>query len=511
MNLLRTLAKVSSMTMLSRILGFVRDTIIARSFGAGMATDAFFVAFKLPNLLRRIFAEGAFAQAFVPILAEYRETRSHEATKAFIQHVAGLLSFVLVIVTAIGILAAPAVIYISAPGFEKDPDKFVLSVQLLRITFPYIFLISLSALVGSILNTYHKFVIPAFTPTFLNLSFIVFALWLAPYFHPPVLALAWAVFVGGLIQLVFQLPFLFKLGFLTVPKIKFKDQAVTRVLKQMAPAILGVSVAQISLVINTIFASYLQSGSVSWMYYADRLMELPTGVLGVALGTILLPTLSKHSASNNIADFSALLDWGLRLCMLLTLPAAVGMAVLSFPLIATLFMYRQFNVHDALMTQGALIAYAVGLIGLIIIKVLAPGFYARQNIKTPVKIAIFTLCMTQLMNLLFIWKLQHVGLALAISLGACLNATLLFTLLLRQGLYKPNPGWIGFLIRLAVALLVMGGGLWALQQCIPFNWHTSGLAKVGQLSALILAGIVLYFGALFAMGFRVRDFRRSEF
>ena len=303
MNLLRTLAKVSSMTMLSRILGFVRDTIIARSFGAGMATDAFFVAFKLPNLLRRIFAEGAFAQAFVPILAEYRETRSHEATKAFIQHVAGLLSFVLVIVTAIGILAAPAVIYISAPGFEKDPDKFVLSVQLLRITFPYIFLISLSALVGSILNTYHKFVIPAFTPTFLNLSFIVFALWLAPYFHPPVLALAWAVFVGGLIQLVFQLPFLFKLGFLTVPKIKFKDQAVTRVLKQMAPAILGVSVAQISLVINTIFASYLQSGSVSWMYYADRLMELPTGVLGVALGTILLPTLSKHSASNNIADF----------------------------------------------------------------------------------------------------------------------------------------------------------------------------------------------------------------
>ena len=235
-----------------------------------------------------------------------------------------------------------------------------------------------------------------------------------------------------------------------------------------------------------------------------------TGVLGVALGTILLPTLSKHSASNNIADFSALLDWGLRLCMLLTLPAAVGMAVLSFPLIATLFMYRQFNVHDALMTQGALIAYAVGLIGLIVIKVLAPGFYARQNIKTPVKIAIFTLCMTQLMNLLFIWKLQHVGLALAISLGACLNATLLFTLLLRQGLYKPNPGWIGFLIRLAVALLVMGGGLWALQQCIPFNWHTSGLAKVGQLSALILVGIVLYFGALYAMGFRVRDFRRSE-
>ena len=510
MNLLRTLAKVSSMTMLSRVLGFIRDTIIARSFGAGMATDAFFVAFKLPNLLRRIFAEGAFSQAFVPILAEYRETRSPEATRAFVQHVAGLLSFVLIIVTAIGILAAPVVIYISAPGFQQDADKFALSVQLLRITFPYIFLISLSSLVGSVLNTYHQFSVPAFTPTFLNISFIVFALWLAPYFHPPVLALAWAVFVGGLLQLLYQLPYLFRLGFLAMPKLKLRDKAVNRVLKQMAPAILGVSVAQISLVINTIFASYLQSGSVSWMYYADRLMELPTGVLGVALGTILLPTLSKHSATNDIASFSALLDWGLRLCMLLTLPAAVGMAVLSFPLVATLFMYREFNEYDALMTQGALVAYSVGLIGLILIKVLAPGFYARQNIKTPVKIAIFTLCMTQLMNLLFVWKLHHVGLALAISLGACINAGLLYILLRRQKLYTPTAGWMRFLLRLVLALIIMGSGLWLLQHYLPFNWHSSGLIKVGQLSALIAAGIVLYFGALFALGFRIRDFRRAE-
>jgi putative peptidoglycan lipid II flippase len=284
MNLLGALAKVGSLTMVSRILGFVRDTIIARAFGAGMATDAFFVAFKLPNLLRRVFAEGAFAQAFVPILAEYKQTKSEEATRAFVQHVAGLLSFILVIVTAIGILAAPWVIYVSAPGFAKDADKFALSVDLLRVTFPYILLISLSSFVGSILNTYHKFSIPAFTPTFLNISFIVFALWLAPYFEPPVMALAWAVFVGGLLQLGFQLPWLAKLGFLKWPKLNIKDAAVNRVMKQMAPAILGVSVAQISLVINTIFASFLQSGSVSWMYYADRLMELPTGVLGVALG-----------------------------------------------------------------------------------------------------------------------------------------------------------------------------------------------------------------------------------
>lgn len=512
MNLLRTLAKVSSMTMLSRILGFVRDTIIARTFGAGMATDAFFVAFKLPNLLRRIFAEGAFAQAFVPILAEYRQTRSAEATQEFIRHVAGMLTLVLTLVTAVGMLAAPWVIYVSAPGFAADAAKFDLSVALLRITFPYILLISLSSLVGSILNTYHQFSVPAFTPTFLNLSFIVFALWLAPYFDPPVLALAWAVFVGGLLQLGFQLPYLFKLGFLKLPRLDFKHAAVNRVLTQMGPAILGVSVAQISLVINTIFASFLPSGSVSWMYYADRLMELPTGVLGVALGTILLPSLSKHSATQDTQAFSALLDWGIRLCLLLALPAAVGLAVLSFPLVATLFMYREFTLHDAQMTQGALIAYAFGLVGLILIKVLAPGFYARQNIKTPVKVAVFTLLMTQLMNLAFVWRLQHVGLALAIGLGACLNAALLYVLLRRQGLYRPQPGWGRFLVKLLLALLVMGGGLWLMQHQTwwPLNWHAHGWVKVAQLGALVAGGMALYFGALLALGFRPRHFRRHE-
>ncbi len=512
MNLLRTLAKVSSMTMVSRILGFVRDTIIARVFGAGMATDAFFVAFKLPNLLRRIFAEGAFAQAFVPILAEYRQTRSAEATQAFARHVAGLLTLILVLVTAVGIVAAPWVIYVSAPGFVQEPDKFALSTQLLRITFPYILWISLSAMVGSILNTYHQFSIPAFTPTFLNLSFIVFALWLAPYFDPPVLALAWAVFVGGLLQLGFQLPFLHKIGFLKWPKLNLKDAAVNRVVKQMAPAILGVSVSQISQVINTIFASFLVSGSVSWMYYADRLMELPTGVLGVALGTILLPTLSKHAASQSTQAFSALLDWGMRLCLLLALPAAVGLAVLSFPLVATLFMYNKFTLHDAQMTQYALVAYSFGLVGLILVKVLAPGFYARQNIKTPVKVAIFTLLMTQLMNLLFIWKLQHAGLALAIGLGACLNAALLYLLLRKQGIYQPQAGWRTFLWKLALALLVMAGGLYLAQHqpWLPLDWHARGWVKVSQLLGLIGLGVLLYFGALAALGFKARDFRRSE-
>lgn len=511
MNLLGALARVGSLTMVSRILGFIRDSIIARTFGAGAATDAFFVAFKLPNLLRRIFAEGAFAQAFVPILAEYRQTRSEVATRAFIQHIAGMLTFALTIVTAIGILAAPWIIYVTAPGFAANPDKFALSAELLRITFPYILLISLSSFVGSILNTYHQFSIPAFTPTFLNIAFIVFALFLAPYFDPPVLALAWAVFVGGLLQLAFQLPWLFKLGFLKMPKLSFKDAAVNRVLKQMAPAILGVSIAQISLVINTIFASFLQSGSVSWMYYADRLMELPTGVLGVALGTILLPTLSKHSANNNREEFSALLDWGLRLCMLLAMPAAVGLAVLAFPLVATLFMYNNFGLHDALMTRNALIAYSFGLIGLIMIKVLAPAFYARQNIKTPVKVGIFTLVVTQLMNLAFIGPLQHTGLALAIGLGACLNAALLYVLLRVNGFYRPGSGWAVFLCKLAVALLVMGGGLWLAQHYLPLAWeHARGWQKVLQLSGLIGIGVMLYFASLAALGFRPRHFKRSE-
>ena len=511
MNLLGALAKVGSLTMVSRVLGFIRDAIIARAFGAGMATDAFFVAFKLPNLLRRIFAEGAFAQAFVPILAEYKQTRSPEATQAFVQHVAGMLTFALTIVTAIGILAAPWVIYVSAPGFANQADKFALSADLLRVTFPYILLISLSSFVGSVLNTYHKFSIPAFTPTFLNISFIVFSLWLAPYFDPPVMALAWAVFVGGLLQLVFQLPWLFKLGFLKMPKLNFRDAAVNRVMKQMAPAILGVSVAQISLVINTIFASFLQSGSVSWMYYADRLMELPTGVLGVALGTILLPTLSKHVANDNTAEFSNLLDWGLRLCMLLTLPAAVALAVLSFPLITTLFMYREFTLLDAQMTQGALVAYSFGLIGLIMIKVLAPGFYARQDIRTPVKIAIFTLVMTQLMNLAFIGPLKHVGLALAIGLGACLNAGLLYILLRKKGLYQPGKGWTAFLLKLTTALLIMGGGLWLAQDYLQLQWvEVRGWQRVLQLSGLIVLGVALYFGSLAALGFKPRHFKRSE-
>ncbi|MEJ8320672.1 murein biosynthesis integral membrane protein MurJ [Pseudomonas oryzihabitans] len=508
MNLLKSLAAVSSMTMLSRVLGFVRDTIVARTFGAGMATDAFFVAFKLPNLLRRIFAEGAFSQAFVPILAEYKAQQGEEATRTFLAYVSGLLTLVLAVVTLLGMLAAPLVIWITAPGFADTPEKFALTSSLLRVTFPYILLISLASLAGAVLNTWNRFSVPAFVPTLLNVSMIIFALFLTPYFDPPIMAMAWATLVGGLAQFLYQLPHLKRIGMLVLPRLNLRDSGVWRVMKQMGPAILGVSVSQISLIINTIFASFLAAGSVSWMYYADRLMELPSGVLGVALGTILLPALSRTYAKADRQEYSRLLDWGLRLCFLLVLPCSAALALLSEPLTVSLFQYGRFDAHDALMTQRALVAYAVGLLGIILVKVLAPGFYAQQNIKTPVKIALFTLAVTQVLNLILIGPLQHVGLALAIGLAACLNAGLLFWQLRRHNLFIPQAGWTGFLLRLLIAVAVMTAVLVGLMQLLP-SW-SEGLMwqRLLRLGGLVAAGVLAYFASLFLLGFRVRDFNR---
>ncbi|GBG14158.1 putative peptidoglycan lipid II flippase [Novimethylophilus kurashikiensis] len=508
MNLLRALAAVGSMTFLSRILGFVRDTLVARVFGAGAATDAFFIAFKIPNLLRRMFAEGAFSQAFVPVLAEYKERRGQEATQHLVNHVASLLSLVLFGVTVLGILAAPWVVYLSAPGFKASPDTFQLTIQLLRVTFPYILFISLASLAGAVLNTYGRFSIPAFTPTLLNITFILFSLFLVPYFNPPIMALAWAVFIGGILQLFFQVPYLIKLGFRPRFSLDWGDEGVWRIVKLMGPAMFGVSIAQISLLINTIFASFLQTGSVSWLYYADRLMEFPTGVLGVALGTILLPSLSKTYADASHQEYSKLLDWGLRLTFMLAAPAAVAFAVLAVPLVTSLFKYGQFNEQDVWMTCQALVAYSAGLLGLIVVKVLAPGFYARQNIKTPVKIAVFTLGATQLMNLAFIWQLKHAGLALAIGLGACLNAGLLYYNLRRHNIYHPQPGWLPFVLKLATALAVMAATLAYLSGPSEAWLHYAVHEKLVRLSILVLAGAGSYFAALGLLGFRPRDFTK---
>lgn len=510
MNLLKSLAAVSSLTMLSRVLGFVRDTLIARIFGAGVASDAWVVAFKLPNLLRRIFAEGAFSQAFVPILAEYKAQQGDEAARTFVAYVSGLLTLVLALITLLGILAAPWIVWISAPGFADEADRFGLTVDLLQVTFPYILLISLSSLAGAVLNTWNRFSVPAFVPTLLNVSMILFMLFLAPYFDPPIMALAWAVLVGGLLQLLYQLPHLKKIGMLVLPRLSFRDTGVWRVLKQMGPAIFGVSVSQISLIINTIFASFLVAGSVSWMYYADRLMELPSGVLGVALGTILLPALSKTYASDNREDYSRLLDWGLRLCFLLVLPCALALAVLAEPLTVSLFQYGKFTASDADMTQQALIAYSVGLLGIILVKILAPGFYAQQNIKTPVRIAVISLAATQLMNVLFVFviPLAHAGLALSISLAACLNAALLYWKLRKGGLYQPQAGWPVFLGKLAVAVVVMVAALLLAMHFMP-PWAADGmLLRLLRLAALVLVGVLTYFGVLLLLGFRLRDFAR---
>jgi len=508
MNLLKALATVSSMTLLSRILGFARDTIVARVFGAGIYTDAFFVAFKIPNLLRRLFAEGAFAQAFVPILSEYKNQRGHDATKLLLDHVASLLFLVLLGVTLLGIIAAPLIIYISAPGFSATPEKFDLTVQLLRITFPYILFISLVSLAGSVLNTHSRFSVPAFTPVLLNLALIGAALWLAPLFHPPVLALAWGVALGGVLQLAIQLPFLKRLGLLPRWNLQLRDEGVWRILKLMGPAVFGVSIAQISLLINTIFASFMATGSVSWLYYADRLMEFPSGMLGVALGTILLPSLSKHYADGSGTEYSRLLDWGLRLTLILALPSALALALLAVPLIATLFHYGQFTENDVWMTRQALVAYSAGLLGLILVKVLAPGFYARQNIKTPVKIALITLGATQLMNLAFVWQLKHAGLALAIGLGACLNAGMLLYKLRRHAIYRPQPGWTGFLLKVGAALLLMGAALWFAAGSDQ-SWLTGSMpARAMRLGWLVVLGAGVYFASLWLLGFRLRDFSR---
>ncbi|MGL9736019.1 MAG: murein biosynthesis integral membrane protein MurJ [Symbiopectobacterium sp.] len=510
MNLLKSLAAVSSMTMLSRVLGFIRDAIVARIFGAGVAIDAFFIAFKLPNLLRRVFAEGAFSQAFVPILAEYKSQQGDEATRTFIAYMSGMLTLVLALVTVAGMIAAPWVIMVTAPGFAATPDRFALTSALLRITFPYILLISLTSMVGSVLNTWNRFSVPAFAPTFFNISMIVFALFATPYFDPPVLALAWAVLLGGVLQLVYQLQHLKKIGMLVLPRFKWRHPGVWRVMKLMAPAILGVSVSQISLIINTIFVSFLGEGAVSWMYYADRLMEFPSGVLGVALGTILLPSLAKSVASGDQEAYSHLMDWGLRLCFLLALPSAVALGILSKPLIVALFQYDKFSALDALMTQRALIAYAIGLMGLMVVKVLVPGFYSRQNIKTPVKIALVTLALTQVMNLIFIGPLQHAGLALSIGLASCLNAGLLYWQLRKQQLFQPRPGWGTFLVKLLIAVLAMSAILIALLVWMP-AWDIGGMTvRISRLMLVVVAGAGTYFVMLGLLGFRPRDFARRS-
>ncbi len=510
MNLLRALSTVSAMTLLSRITGLVRESLKAVAFGAGLQMDAFEAAFRLPNILRRLFAEGAFSQAFVPILAEYKRQRGDEATRELFGKVGALLAVVLLGVSALGVLAAPWLVYLLASGFARTPGKVALTADLIRVMFPYALFISLISLCGGVLNVYRRFAIPAFTPVILNLSIIAAAIFLAPHIDPPIMALAVGVMVGGALQLTLQIIPLARLGMLPRLRLDWRDPGVRRVVAAMGPALLGVSAAQISTLINTQLAAYLGDGRISWITYADRLMEFPSALLGVALGTILLPSLSKHFHEENPDQYRALLDWGMRLAFLLALPATLALAVLAVPLIATLYEYGRFTVNDVWQTRAALLGYSVGLLGLISVKILAPGFYARHDMRTPVRSAFIALLVAQTLAVTLMFQIGHAGLTLATSTGAIVNSVLLYRAMRKAGIYTPLPGWGPFLRRVMAALVVLGAVLWWGAGPDTF-WIAAGLwSKVGRLALVITGGALAYFGTLWLLGFRVIDFNRRE-
>ena len=513
MNLLRTLAAISSMTMVSRVTGLLRDSLFAATFGASNFTDAFNIAFRLPNLLRRLFAEGAFSQAFVPILTEYKGKHGTEATKTLVDHVATVLIWATVLTSIAGILAAPVLIYLIGGGLQREPAAFDAAVFMTRLMFPYIACMAFVALASGVLNTWRHFKIPAITPVLLNLSFIGSALFLADYFEQPIYAMAVGVCIGGLAQVAIQVPSLLKLGMLPRlslnPLAGLRDSGVRRMLGKMGPAVFAVSAAQISLLINTTIAASLVAGAVTALQYADRLMEFPTALLGVALGTILLPSLAKANTEGDTQEYSSLLDWGLRLTFLLALPSSVGMATLAVPMIATLFHYGVFDAADVASSSLPLMAYSAGLLGFILVKTLAPAFYARQEVRTPVKIAVGVMVATQLMNLVFVPLFGVAGLALSIGVGACVNAAFLYTGLRRRQVYVPQPGWGTFFVKLLVAVSVMGAVSWFGQA--QFDWialRATPLLRAGALAAIIAAAALAYFAVLVLLGFRPRDFKR---
>jgi putative peptidoglycan lipid II flippase len=517
MNLLRAASTVSLLTLLSRITGLVRELLVATLFGASATTDAFNVAFRIPNLLRRLFAEGAFSQAFVPLLAEARSRDGDLVTRRLVDAVATVLFWALMLACVMGIVLAPAVVWFMASGLKR----FDVAVLLTRWMFPYIGFMSLVALAAGILNTWKRFAVPAITPTLLNLSVIACGWWGAPFLQrfgiEPIFSLAWGVMIGGFLQLAVQVPALMRIGCLphiglNVARLRaaWVHPGVGRVLKQMAPALLGVSVSQLSLLINTQIASHQGVGAVSWLTYADRLMEFPSALLGVALGVILLPQLSGARAKGDKQGYSDLLDWGLRLTLLLALPCAVALMVFPKPLVAVLYHYGAITPHDVDMTVAALRAYGVGLMGLIGIKILAPGFYANQDIRTPVRVAITVLVLTQLLNLVLVPYLGHAGLALSIGLGALINATWLLIGLRRAGLYTPSAGWLAFGLKVLVATALLGALLiWSNQAIDWIALRKQPWQRVGWLAgSLVVAGAV-YFGALTLMGLRLKEFVRK--
>ncbi len=512
--LLRSSAVVGAMTMVSRVLGLIRDVVLARVIGADGLADAFFVAFKIPNFLRRLFAEGAFAQAFVPVLAEYRARGNHAAVKALVDRVAGALGSVLILLTALVMVGAPVVTTVFAPGFVNDPARFEAATTMIRITFPYLLLISLTGLSAGILNSYDRFAIPAFTPVWLNVCMIGAALAGAAWFTEPAYALAWGVLVAGAVQLLFQLPFLMGVRLLPRPVVDWHYDGVKRILKLMAPAIFGVSVSQINLLLDTVIASFLPTGSVSWLYYSDRLSELPLGVFGVALGTVILPNLSRQHAAANAETFAATLDWAIRMVLLVAVPASLALVILATPILATLFYDGvRIDARDIAMSTLSLQAYALGLIAFMLIKVLAPGYFARQDTLTPVRIGVIAMVANMAMNIALViplhhyWQVGHMGLALATSLAAFINSYLLYRGLRRAGVYQPQPGWWRYAMRLAVASLAMAAVLIALIWRLDDWLAWTAMERVLRLMLICVVGGGVYLVVLVGLGLRFRHLR----
>jgi putative peptidoglycan lipid II flippase len=509
--LLKNTAIVGFMTLLSRVLGLLRDVVLARWFGADAGMDAFFVAFKIPNFLRRLFAEGAFSQAFVPVISEYREQYPRETVQQLVNNVAGTLLGVLSGLTIVGVLASPVLVAVFAPGFiYRDQDQFELAALMLRMTFPYLLFVSLVAFAAGILNTYGRFAAASFVPVWLNVVLIGAAILVAPGLAHPELALAGGVFVAGLVQVLFLLPSLRRAGFFPRPAWGIRDEGVRRIMKLMLPGIIGSSVAQINLLFDTLIASFLVAGSVSWLYYSDRLVEFPLGVFAIALSTVILPSLSRSHANNSDAEFSRTLDWGLRLVLLIGIPSAIGLSLLARPMIATLFHYGDFSGQDVNMAGLSLMAYAFGLPGFMLIKVLAPAFYSRKDTRTPVRIAVAALLTNMVLNLVFVVPMvllhipaPHAGLALATSLAAWVNAGLLFTVLRRKQIFRPQAGWLRLFLQMGLAGAALGAlllwGVPAVEEWLAWPARS----RLAALVVWVLGGVLVYFLALRLGGVRL--------
>jgi len=509
--LLRSGSIVGAMTLLSRILGFVRDQVLAILFGASLVTDVFLVAWKIPNFMRKLFAEGAFAQAFVPIFSEYREKRSHEELRTLAASVAGTLSVILLIITTLGVMFAPALIMVFAPGYHDTPDQFDLAVQMLRITFPYLICASLLAYAGSILNTFGRFAIPSLTPVILNICMIIAALWFSPMFEEPIVALAWGVLIAGLFQLLLQIPFLRQIHLLPRPRWAWKDSGVRRILKLMAPVLFGSSVAQINVLLDTVIASFLTIGSLSWLYYSDRLVQFPLGILGVAIGTVILPRLSAQFTVQSDRGYQDTLSWAIRITLFIGLPASAGLLLLAGPMLSTLFEYGRFTAHDTRMATYSLTAYAFGLPAYLLIKVLLPAFFSRQDTRTPVRIGIISLVSNMVLNLILVIPMvmadfvaPHMALAIASSTTAWQQAILLYRRLARDNIYRLPREEIRQALRILPALVIMTlTVLWL----TPDDWSSmSASERAVGLLGIIGAAIASYAVSLFIIGVRPAEF-----